>query len=63
MAPDATPSHGALSLADTVLVSNRGPLAFHEENGRPVPGRSAGGWPARSTHWWWAPVPPGWPVP
>ena len=43
MAPDATPSHGALSLADTVLVSNRGPLAFHEENGQPVPGTVGGG--------------------
>ena len=43
MAPDATPSLGALSLADTVLVSNRGPLAFHEENGRPVPGTVGGG--------------------
>jgi trehalose 6-phosphate synthase len=43
MAPEATPSHGDLSLADTVLVSNRGPLAFHEENGRPVPGQVGGG--------------------
>ena len=31
------------SLADTVLVSNRGPLAFHLEEGRPVAGTSAGG--------------------
>ncbi len=30
-------------LADTVLVSNRGPLAFHLENGVPVPGEVAGG--------------------
>ncbi len=33
--------HG--SLADTVVVSNRGPLAFHLEDGRPVAGESAGG--------------------
>ena len=31
------------SLADTVVVSNRGPLAFHLEEGRPVAGRSSGG--------------------
>ena len=31
------------SLADTVLVSNRGPLAFRLEGGRPVAGPSAGG--------------------
>ena len=31
------------SLADTVLVSNRGPLAFHLEDGRPVAAASAGG--------------------
>ena len=31
------------SLADTVLVSNRGPLAFRLEDGRPVAGPSAGG--------------------
>jgi len=31
------------SLADTVLVSNRGPLAFHLEEGRPVAGATAGG--------------------
>lgn len=31
------------SLADTVLVSNRGPLSFHFEEGRPVSGVSAGG--------------------
>ena len=31
------------SLADTVLVSNRGPLAFHLEDGVPVARPSAGG--------------------
>jgi trehalose 6-phosphate synthase len=31
------------SLADTVLVSNRGPLSFHFEDGRPVAGVAAGG--------------------
>jgi trehalose 6-phosphate synthase len=31
------------SLADTVLVSNRGPLAFHLEAGRPVAGTVGGG--------------------
>src|SRR5665811_757304 len=31
------------SLADTVIVSNRGPLSFHVEDGRPVAGVSAGG--------------------
>ncbi len=31
------------SLADTVLVSNRGPLAFHFEDDLPVAGKSAGG--------------------
>src|ERR1700686_3536517 len=35
--------HGEGSLADTVLVSNRGPLAFHLVEGRPVAGPSAGG--------------------
>ncbi len=36
-------STGEGSLADTVLVSNRGPLAFHLEDDRPVAGTSAGG--------------------
>ncbi len=31
------------SLADTVLVSNRGPFAFHLEDGLPVPGTAGGG--------------------
>jgi trehalose 6-phosphate synthase len=31
------------SLADTVLVSNRGPLSFHMEEGKPVAGKAAGG--------------------
>lgn len=31
------------SLADTVIVSNRGPLSFHFDDGRPVAGPSAGG--------------------
>src|SRR5664280_1350299 len=31
------------SLADTVLVSNRGPFAFHLEDGLPVPGAAGGG--------------------
>lgn len=31
------------SLSDTVIVSNRGPLAFHLDDGRPVPGVTAGG--------------------
>ena len=35
--------HGEGSLADTVLVSNRGPLAFHLVDGLPVAGTSAGG--------------------
>ena len=30
-------------MADTVLVSNRGPLAFHFEDGQPVAGKAAGG--------------------
>jgi len=34
---------GEGSLADTVLVSNRGPLSFHLEDGRPVAGVAAGG--------------------
>ena len=45
--PPSGPAHG--SLADIVLVSNRGPLAFHFEDGRPVAGTSAGAaWPGRS---------------
>jgi trehalose 6-phosphate synthase len=40
---DRPPPTGAGSLADTVLVSNRGPLTFHFEDGHPVPGMSAGG--------------------
>jgi trehalose 6-phosphate synthase len=31
------------SLADTVIASNRGPLSFHFEDGRPVSGVAAGG--------------------
>jgi trehalose 6-phosphate synthase len=34
---------GDHSLADTVIVSNRGPLSFHFEDGHPVAGVSAGG--------------------
>ena len=37
------PAGGDARLADTVLVSNRGPLAFHLEDGRPVAGKAAGG--------------------
>ncbi|HEY4946958.1 MAG TPA: hypothetical protein VII19_03600, partial [Acidimicrobiales bacterium] len=37
------------SLADTVLVSNRGPFSFHLEGDLPVPG-SAGGGLAGSLH-------------
>ena len=43
MADDRIPHWGEGSLADTVLVSNRGPLAFHLEDGVPVAGTSAGG--------------------
>jgi trehalose 6-phosphate synthase len=43
MAPDQLLPDGAGSLADTVLVSNRGPLAFRFENGRPVRGTAGGG--------------------
>jgi trehalose 6-phosphate synthase len=43
MADDRIPRWGEGSLADTVLVSNRGPLAFHLEDGLPVAGSSAGG--------------------
>jgi trehalose 6-phosphate synthase len=37
------PTGGDGSLADTVLVSNRGPLAFHLEDGKPVAGTVGGG--------------------
>jgi trehalose 6-phosphate synthase len=37
------PSTGDRSLADTVLVSNRGPLSFRTADGRPVPSASGGG--------------------
>jgi trehalose 6-phosphate synthase len=40
---DLPPTTGDGSLADTVLVSNRGPLAFRLEDGRPVPVASGGG--------------------
>ena len=43
MAEDRIPHWGEGSLADTVLVSNRGPLTFHFENDAPVAGASAGG--------------------
>ncbi len=43
MADHRIPPWGDGSLADTVLVSNRGPLTFHFENGAPVAGTSAGG--------------------
>jgi len=43
MAVDRVRHDGDGSLADTVLVSNRGPLAFHFEEGRPVAGQAAGG--------------------
>ncbi len=43
MADDGNARWGDGSLADTVLVSNRGPLAFHLVDGRPVAGSSAGG--------------------
>jgi trehalose 6-phosphate synthase len=43
MAADNTPAGGDGSLADTVVVSNRGPFAFHFENGEPVAGEVAGG--------------------
>jgi trehalose 6-phosphate synthase len=50
MVPAADPSTGGhpsgpddRSLADLVLVSNRGPLAFRLEDGRPVPVASGGG--------------------
>ena len=40
---DLPPSTGHGSLADTVLVSNRGPFAFRLEDGRPVRMASGGG--------------------
>jgi trehalose 6-phosphate synthase len=43
MAIDRSRQDGDGSLADTVLVSNRGPLAFHLEDGRPVAGSPGGG--------------------
>ncbi len=43
MVDHRNPPWGDGSLADTVLVSNRGPLAFHLEDGDPVAGTSAGG--------------------
>ncbi len=43
MAADRIPPEGEGQLAGTVLVSNRGPLTFRFENGRPVAGPSAGG--------------------
>jgi trehalose 6-phosphate synthase len=43
MAGDRFRQDGDGSLADTVLVSNRGPLAFHFEDGQPVAGNVAGG--------------------
>ena len=40
------------SLADTVLVSNRGPLAFRLEDGRPVAGDlGAAAWPGPCARW------------
>jgi trehalose 6-phosphate synthase len=43
MAIDRSRLDGDGTLADTVLVSNRGPLAFHLEGGRPVLGSPGGG--------------------
>jgi trehalose 6-phosphate synthase len=43
MATDRSREDGDGSLTDTVLVSNRGPLAFHMENGVPVAGSPGGG--------------------
>jgi len=43
MAEDRIPRWGDGSLADTVLVSNRGPLSFHLDDGVPVAGTSGGG--------------------
>jgi trehalose 6-phosphate synthase len=43
MAAVRSHDEGDGSLADTVFVSNRGPLAFHFEDGQPVAGATAGG--------------------
>jgi trehalose 6-phosphate synthase len=43
LAEEGESSPGEGSLADTVMVSNRGPVAFHFEDGRPVAGETAGG--------------------
>ncbi len=43
MAADRDRPEGDGSLADTVLVSNRGPLAFHLVEGRPEPTTAGGG--------------------
>jgi trehalose 6-phosphate synthase len=43
MTSDRSHQDGDGSLADTVLVSNRGPLAFHLEDGHPVAGTVGGG--------------------
>jgi len=43
MPVDPTQPDRAGSLADTVIVSNRGPLAFHFEDGLPVAGEVGGG--------------------
>jgi trehalose 6-phosphate synthase len=43
MAIDRSRRDGDGSLSDTVLVSNRGPLAFHLQNGQPVAGSTGGG--------------------
>ncbi len=43
MAPHRVEEDGEGSLVDTVIVSNRGPLAFHFEDGVPVAGETAGG--------------------
>ena len=61
---DGGSASGDGRLADTVLVSNRGPLAFHMEDGKPVAGE-AGGWPGRVAvaHGRRYRVPPGWPPP
>lgn len=43
MTQDRSAPEDGGSLADTVMVSNRGPLAFHEEDGHLVPGTVGGG--------------------
>jgi trehalose 6-phosphate synthase len=43
MKGDLSPAVRGGDRTDTVLVSNRGPLAFHLDEGRPVSGESAGG--------------------